>query len=133
MTSSTHTAQGASVATTIIVVIGVFFLAMGLYALAAPAALAAPFHLSVETPESRSEVRAVYGGFGIAMAGVLGAAALDLGDIRTGAVVTIGCALLGMAAGRLVSRVFDTSVRFYPIWFYFFVELVSGGVLLLVA
>jgi hypothetical protein len=120
-------------ATAIIAVIGFFFLAMGLYALVAPAALAAPFHLSVKTPESRSEVRAVYGGFGIAMAGVLGAAALDVGDIRTGAVVTVGCALLGMAAGRLVSRVFDTSVRFYPIWFYFFVELISGGVLLLVA
>lgn len=120
-------------ATTVIVVIGVFFLGMGLYALAAPAALTAPFNLSAQTPESRSEVRAVYGGFGIAMAGVLGAAALDAGDIRTGAVVTVGLALLGMAAGRLVSRLFDTSVRFYPIWFYFGVELVAGGLLLLAA
>ena len=120
-------------ATTIIAVVGFFFLAMGLYALVAPAALAAPFHLSVQTPESRSEVRAVYGGFGIAMGAVLGAAALDLGDIRTGAVVTVGLALIGMAAGRLVSRLFDAPVRFYPIWFYFGVELVSGGLLLLAA
>ncbi len=120
-------------ATTVIAVIGLFFLAMGLYALAAPAALAAPFNLSVQTPESRSEVRAVYGGFGIAMGAVLGAAALDLGDIRTGAVVTVGLALLGMAVGRLVSRLLDASVRFYPIWFYFGVELVSGGALLLAA
>ena len=120
-------------ATTVITVIGLFFLVMGLYGLAAPAALAGPFHLSVQTPESRSEVRAVYGGFGIAMGAVLGAAALDLGDLRTGAVVTVGLALLGMAAGRLVSRLLDTSFRFYPIWFYFGVELVAGGVLLLAA
>ena len=120
-------------ATTVITVIGLFFLVMGLYGLAAPAALAGPFHLSVQTPESRSEVRAVYGGFGIAMGAVLGAAALDLGDIRTGAVVTVGLALLGMADGRLVSRLLDRSVRFYPIWFYFGVELVAGGVLLLAA
>lgn len=120
-------------ATTVIAVVGFFFLAMGLYALAAPAALAAPFHLSVETPESRSEVRAVYGGFGIAMAAVLGAAALNLGDLRSGAVATVGFALIGMAGGRLVSRLFDTPVQFYPIWFYFAVELVSGGLLLLAA
>jgi hypothetical protein len=120
-------------ATTIIAVIGLFFFGMGLYALAAPAALAAPFNLSVQTPESRSEVRAVYGGFGIAMGAVLGAAALDLGDIRTGAVVTAGLALLGMAVGRLMSRLLDASVPFYPIWFYFGVELVSGTSLLLAA
>ncbi|RNL60684.1 DUF4345 domain-containing protein [Nocardioides marmoriginsengisoli] len=120
--------------TTVIVVAAVFFLGMGLYALAAPAALAAPFHLSVQTPESRSEVRAVYGGFGVAISAVLGAAALDLGDdLRAGIVTTVGVALLGMAAGRLVSRLVDTSVRFYPIWFYFGVEAIAGGVLLLVA
>jgi len=46
---------------------------------------------------------------------------------------SVGLALLGMAGGRLVSRLFDTSVRFYPIWFYFCVELVAGGALLLAA
>lgn len=120
-------------ATTAITIVSIFFLAMGLYAFVAPAALAAPFHLAVQDPESRSEVRAVYGGFGVAMAAVLGAAALDVGEIRAGVVLTVGLALIGMAVGRLVSRVFDTSVRFYPIWFYCGVELVAGGVLLLIA
>lgn len=120
----------STVASLTIAVIGVFFLAMGTYALVTPGALAAPFHLSVKTPESRSEIRAVYGGFGIAMAAVLGAAALDIGDIRTGAVTTVGLALIGMAGGRLVSRLLDTPVRFYPIWFYFVVELVAGTALL---
>lgn len=115
----------------IIAVIGALFLAMGLYAFVAPAALAAPFHLAVQTPESRSEIRAVYGGFGVAVAVVLGVAALDLGNVRTGAVTAIAIALFGMAAGRLVSRVLDASVPFYPIWFYFGIELVGGGLLLL--
>ncbi|MGH3353483.1 MAG: DUF4345 family protein [Nocardioides sp.] len=120
-------------ATLTIAAVGVFFLAMGTYALASPAALVAPFRLSAQSPESRSEVRAVYGGFGIAMAAVLGVAALDLGDIRAGAVLTVGLALIGMAVGRLVSRLFDTVVGFYPIWFYFGVELICGTALLLCA
>ncbi|TQL69079.1 uncharacterized protein DUF4345 [Nocardioides albertanoniae] len=116
-----------------IAVIGVFLLAMGAYALVAPAALAAPFNLTARTPEARSEIRAVYGGFGVAMAAVLGLAALDVGDIRTGAVTTVGLALIGMAAGRLVSRLFDRAVRLYPIWLYFGIELVAGAALLLCA
>ena len=51
-------------------------------------------------------------------------------DIRTGAVTTVGLALIGMAGGRLVSLLLDTPVRFYPIWFYFGVELVAGTALL---
>ncbi|SDK49498.1 protein of unknown function [Nocardioides sp. YR527] len=122
-----------TVATPTIAVIGVFFLAMGTYALISPGALVAPFRLSAQAPESRSEVRAVYGGFGIAMAGVLGAAALDIGDIRSGAVITVGLALIGMAGGRLVSRLLDTPVGFYPIWFYFWIELAAGTALFLCA
>ncbi|EGD41651.1 hypothetical protein NBCG_04022 [Nocardioidaceae bacterium Broad-1] len=116
-----------------IAVVGVFFLAMGTYALISPAALVAPFRLAAQSPESRSEVRAVYGGFGIAMAAVLGAAALDIGGIRTGAVTAVGLALIGMAAGRPVSRLFDTAVRFYPIWFYFGIEVLTGTALLVCA
>ena len=51
--------------------VAVFFAGMGLYALAAPAALIRPFGVTLSRSESRAEVRAVYGGFGLAMAGVL--------------------------------------------------------------
>lgn len=125
--------KGADVAVAVIIVVGVFFLAMGLYALAAPAALARPFQLKVDTPESRSEIRAVYGGFGIAVAALLGAAAIDIGGIRTGAVIAVGVALSGMALGRLVSRLLDTSTAFYPIWFYFCVEVIAAGLLFVAA
>ncbi len=117
----------------VIVAVGVFFLAMGVYALAAPAALARPFRMTIDTPESRSEIRAVYGGFGVAIAGLLGAAAVDVGGIGTGAVIAVGVALSGMAFGRLVSRVLDSSTAFYPIWFYFCVEVVSAGLLFVAA
>ena len=116
-----------------IVVVGVFFLAMGGYALVAPAALARPFRMRIDTPESRSEIRAVYGGFGIAVAGVLGAAAADVGGIRTGVVIAVGVALAGMALGRLVSRMIDSGTAFYPIWFYFCVEVAAAALLLTVA
>ncbi len=119
------------VQTTIIVLAGVFFLGMGGYALAAPAALARPFRIVVDAPESRSEIRAVYGGFGIAIAAVLTAAAFDVGGIRTGAVVTVAAALAGMALGRLLSRLGDSGTAFYPVWFYFWVEAVTAALLFL--
>lgn len=115
-------------ATVVIVVVGVFFLGMGGYAFVAPAALVRPFRLVADSPESRSEVRAVYGGFGLAVAAVLGLAAFDSG-LRAGIVVTVGAALAGMAVGRLVSRVLDRGTAFYPIWFYCCVEAVAAGLL----
>ncbi|MBN6040954.1 DUF4345 family protein [Amycolatopsis sp. 195334CR] len=116
---------------TTIVPLGVaaFFLAMGAYALAAPAALARPFRLTVDAPESRSEIRAVYGGFGLAIAAVLVLAVADGGEFRRGVVVTVGIALAGMAVGRVLSRLVDKGTSFYPIWFYFVVEAFAAGLL----
>jgi hypothetical protein len=106
---------------------------MGVYALAVPALVLEPFGVNLESPDGRNEVRAVYGGFGLAVAGVLVAAALDAGAVREGVLVAVGFALAGMAFGRLVSRVVERPSGFYPIWFYFLVELVGAGVLLAVA
>lgn len=116
----------------VVVVVAVFFLGMGVYGLVAPAALIRPFGLGADTPDARTEVRAVYGGFGIAVAGLLTAAAADAGGIRTGAVVAVAVALFGMAAGRLIARCVERPSAFYPSWFYFWVETIAG-VLLLVA
>lgn len=107
----------------------VFFGGMGLLGLLAPARLVRPFGVEVVTAEGRTEVRAVYGGFGVAIAGLLVVAFLDGDGIRQGAVVAVAVALAGMAAGRLVGRVFDRPSAFYPIWFYFWVELIAAGLL----
>lgn len=114
----------------LIAVVGVFFLGMGIYGLAAPARLIKPFGITLDRPEARAEVRAVYGGFGVAVAGVLGYAVLHP-QLRVGIAVTVAVALAGMAFGRIVSAFTGDRTRFYPNWFYFVVEAVAAAALLL--
>jgi uncharacterized membrane protein YeaQ/YmgE (transglycosylase-associated protein family) len=114
------------VTTAVIVIAAVFFTGMGIFALARPAALIRPFGITLPNPESRAEVRAVYGGFGLAIAGML-ALALTGHPARDGILMTVAAALGGMAFGRLVSVVIDRPKAFYPNWFYFLVELVGAA------
>jgi hypothetical protein len=117
----------------VILVVAAGFALMGAYALAAPAAILAPFGVAIETPDARSEVRAVYGGFGLAVAGVLGWAAASSGDLREGVVVAVAIALAGMAFGRLASRAFERPAGFYPVWAFFWIEVASAAALLAAA
>jgi Domain of unknown function (DUF4345) len=117
------------VAVAVIAVIGVFFAGMGIYALAAPSAIIHPFGITLGEAASRSEVRAVYGGFGLAIAGVLVLAAIQQGDVRTGILIAVGAALAGMAFGRVASAVLGDRTTFYPNWFYFVVEAVAAAAL----
>jgi hypothetical protein len=121
------------VAVAVIGVSAVFFLGMGVYALAAPAALVRPFGTTLEGAAGRSEVRAVYGGFGLAIAGVLVYAAINPGDVRTGIVIAVAAALGGMAFGRLAAAVLGDRTAFYPNWFYFLVEAIASAALFAVA
>lgn len=113
----------------VIAVVGVFFAGMGLYALAAPAAILRPFGFRIETAATRAEVRAVYGGFGLAIAGVLGYAAATPGAVRTGILLAVGVALAGMAFGRIVSGMLGDRTSFYPNWFYCLVEAIGAAAL----
>jgi hypothetical protein len=115
--------------TVIIAAAALFFLGMGVLALLRPAAIVAPFGISLSGPEARLEVCAVYGGFGIAVAALLGVAALDPAAHR-GEVLAVAVALLGMAGGRVLGRVRDRPRAFYPVWFYFWAEVVMGVLLL---
>ncbi|QUR68997.1 DUF4345 domain-containing protein [Mycobacterium spongiae] len=121
------------VGTVVVWMIAVFFVGMGVYGLAAPAALVRPFNITLGGAESRSEVRAVYGGFGLAIAAVLGFAAVHSGDVRCGILIAVGAAIAGMAFGRLVSAVVDTRTAFYPNWFYLLVESAAAAALFAVA
>ncbi|MDW5613934.1 DUF4345 domain-containing protein [Mycolicibacterium sp. jd] len=112
---------------TVIVVAAVFFAGMGVYAMAAPARMLAPFDVVLGSAAARSEVRAVYGGFGLAIAAVLVVAITDPA-LRPGVLVTVAAALAGMALGRLASAV-DGRTSFYPNWFYFIVEAVAAAAL----
>ncbi len=112
----------------VIIVMAVFFAGMGVFALARPAALIRPFGITLPDPTSRAEVRAVYGGFGLAIAGVLSLAAAGH-PAREGILLTVAAALGGMAFGRLMSGIVDRPKALYPNWFYFFVELVGAAAL----
>lgn len=114
-----------------IVIAAVFFAGMGVYALAAPARLVGPFAITLDSATARSEVRAVYGGFGLAISAILAVAVADP-VLRPGVLMTVGAALAGMALGRLVSAL-DGRTGFYPNWFYFIVEAVGGAALFVVS
>jgi hypothetical protein len=116
----------------VIVVVAVFFLGMGVFGLVAPAALIRPFGMIAGSAEARSEIRAVYGGFGVAVGGLLLITLADAGGMRAGVVVTVAVSLLGMAFGRLVGRAIERPAAFYPVWCYFWVEVAAAGALLAV-
>lgn len=112
----------------VIVLAAVFFAGMGIFALARPAALIRPFGITLPVQESRAEVRAVYGGFGLAITGML-VLALTGHPAGEGILITVAAALGGMAFGRLVSGVIDRPTAFYPNWFYFLVEVAGAAAL----
>ncbi len=114
-----------------ILTVALLFLGMGAYGLLAPTALTRPLGMRLVGPQARSEVRAVYGGFGLAVGLLLVAAAWNVGDIRPGALTAVAVALLGMASGRLVARATEPTGGFYPVWFYFSLELTAATILLL--
>ena len=113
----------------LVVVVAVFFAAMGLVALVAPERILVPFGIPSLTVDARNEVRAVYGGFGIAIAALL-VAATRLPVYRPGILLCVAGSVFGMAAGRLISRTIEAGAGFYP-GLFFGVEIALGCMLLL--
>lgn len=117
--------------TSLVIVVAGLFAGMGLVALVRPAAIWAPFGVSPTTPDSRNEVRAVYGGFGVAVAGLL-LAALGADDaVRDGIVLAVATALGGMALGRVVGFAVERPGRWFPAPFFLVVEVSLAAALLL--
>ena len=113
----------------VIIVIGVFFAGMGVYALAAPAAIIRPFGITLGGAARDRRSAPSTGGFGLAIAGVLTYAAVNA-YVRAGILVAVGAALAGMAFGRIASAVVDERTTFYPNWFYCLVEAIAAAALL---
>lgn len=102
------------------------FALMGAAALARPAAIGSYFDVRIESTDGRNEVRAVYGGFGLAMALAL-VLAIEIPAWRTGAIACVALALAGMAAGRLFSALWERP-GFWP-WFFCGVEVAAASLL----
>jgi len=103
-------------------------MAMGGVSLLRPHYAATFFDGNSASPMARNEIRAVYGGFGIAFGGVCLWAVYGLESWREGIWLAIAVALLGMAAGRMVSAIIEKA----PIkaWIYCLIEAAAGGILL---
>src|SRR5262245_63350210 len=91
----------------------VFFVGMGLLALVSPESISDTFGTPTLTPAGRNEVRAVYGGFGLAVAAML-VLALNAPTLRAGVLLAVAASLAGMAAGRLVAALVERPTAFYP-------------------
>lgn len=114
----------------LVYLVAAFFAGMGLVALLQPERVLAFFGTRHLTRDGRNEVRAVYGGFGIAIAALLLCTFWLLPAERCGILLTVTVALLGMAAGRLVSMAIDGAPGRW-VWVFLLVELVLAGMLLL--
>lgn len=115
-------------ASVLIAAVAAFFVTMGAVALARPERVVSYFGTSSLTRDARNEVRAVYGGFGLAV-GLMLLATPWLPALRAGVLVAVSIALLGMAAGRLISVLLDGSPGLLP-WLFCGFELVLSGSLL---
>lgn len=116
----------------LVLIVAAGFAVMALAALARPRDVLGQFGVAVDTVDGRNEVRAVYGGFGLAVAALLAVAAIGDPSTSEGIVVAVAFALAGMAGGRLVSSALEPPRSLYPVWAYFSIEVVAA-VLLLVA
>ena len=110
-------------------VVAVLFAGMGIAALVSPAFIWAPFGVAPTTPEARNEVRAVYGGFGLALAALL-ILTDDSAALREGALVAVAVSLYGMAAGRLLSALVEPRALLSWPGFFLLVELGLGSLTL---
>ena len=110
-----------------IAIASLFLLGMGLCAMVRPAFVVAFVGLIPSTADARNEVRAVYGGFGVAMAALLVLSSEDA-TLRPGVLLAVAAALLGMAGGRVVSMIAERTGR-WPVVFLV-MEAVLGAWLL---
>jgi hypothetical protein len=106
--------------------VAVAFLAMGVMALVRPRSIGKCFDVKFDSVDGRNEVRAVYGGFGLAMTLAL-VLALTNPVLRPGICACVSLALAGMAAGRLFGAAIETPGR-WP-WIYFGIETTCAAAL----
>ena len=109
--------------------VAAFFALMGVVALARPEQVVAYFGTTSLTRDGRNEARAVYGGFGLAIAAVLFFAG-RAPAFAPGILLCTAVALYGMAAGRLYSWAADGGAGKWP-RVYFVVEIALATALVL--
>lgn len=102
-----------------------FYGLIGFAALLRPERLLQGFGIAAQTADSRNEIRAVYGGFPLAVSGLL-AFCLTGSPLSDGILVALALASAGMAAGRLVSATVDRRLGRNPAIFTALEIIVAG-------
>ena len=115
----------------VVVGVALFFAAMGLVALVRPAFVVGRFGIDVDSVDGRNEVRAVYGGFGLAIAGLLAWSSTATAATEDAVLLAVAVALGGMAAGRVVSFVLERPRYPHPTATFLVVEVGLAAALLL--
>jgi hypothetical protein len=110
-------------------VAAVFFLGMGAVALVHPSYVPRIFGGAAPTRASRTEVRAVYGGFGVG-AGLLVAHALRARTAQaSGWLQCLGVSMASMAAGRVAGALLEPGQALFPTWAFVAVEVALAAAL----
>ncbi len=104
------------------------YAAIGLFALARPAAVPRLFGGSAPTAASRTEIRAVYGGLPLALALTLGRALGSSGSRADGALDAVARSA-GMAAGRIAGAALDRRLAAWPTGAFLLIEATLAGAL----
>ena len=99
--------------TTFIVSVAIFFFYMGFGALLDPESTLSYFSAGPLGADMRNEVRAVYGGYGVAICLLL-LATLWMTSIKTGARLAVLVSVGGMAGGRSLSMLVEQPVGDFP-------------------
>jgi hypothetical protein len=105
-----------------------FYAALGVVCFAQPERVPAGFGAASPPPAYRNEIRAIYGGFPIALAAVLVWATGASADVREGVLIAAAVSTAGMALARLASAAIERPRSSYP-WLWFCVEVVLVALL----
>ena len=90
-----------------------FYLTLGLTALVRPETLLSGFGIRIQGRDGSNEVRAVYGGFPLAVAGLLSFSLFHV-ELSDGVFLALAVVTLGMAVGRTISALIDCGIGRLP-------------------
>lgn len=110
-----------------VVAAALFFGLIGLTAILRPRNLLQGFGITAEAADSRNEIRGVYGGFPLVVAGLL-LFSLTRPNLSDGILFALAFASAGMAAGRIVSALIDRHMGKHPAIFTA-LELVAAALI----
>jgi hypothetical protein len=107
-----------------------FFIGIGVVGLVNPRFMPGLVDIPLASAPGRSEMRAVYGGFGVAVGLLILFGLASSSAWLDGVRLAFGVATAGMAAGRVVGALLERDFRPYPTWVFALIEVAVAGALL---